>query len=62
MLQAFFSVLVNSASLYTSIYSGSNELYWPDYVGLAIWIIGFAIEVIGDEQLKRHIADKSPGK
>lgn len=55
-------MLVNSASLYTSIYSGSNELYWPDYVGLAIWIIGFAIEVIGDEQLKRHIADKSPGK
>jgi len=57
MLQGFFSVIVNSASLYSTIYTGSNELFWPDYLGLALWIVGFTIEVVGDEQLKRHIAD-----
>jgi steroid 5-alpha reductase family enzyme len=57
MLQGFFSVIINSASLYTTIYTGSNDLGWPDYLGLALWIVGFTIEVVGDWQLKSHIAD-----
>lgn len=57
MLQGIFSVIVNSASLYTTIYSSNDRLYAQDYIGLAIWIIGFTIEVVGDEQLRRHISD-----
>jgi len=62
MLQGFFSLVVNSASLYSTIYTGSNSLLWPDYLGLAIWVVGFTVEVVGDEQLKWHIKDQTPGK
>ena len=37
-------------------------MIWCDFLGLAVWIIGFMIEVVGDEQLRRHIADKTEGK
>jgi len=62
MLQGLFSLIVNSAALYTVIYSENNILTWLDMVGVVIWTIGFAIEWVGDEQLKRHLADKTPGK
>lgn len=62
MLQAFFSIIVNSASLYTVIYTGEPGLIWLDYIGLCVWLFGFVFEIIGDEQLKYHIKDKTPGK
>lgn len=62
MLQALFSLIVNSASLYTTIWTANNSLIWTDYVGLAVWIFGFVFELTGDEQLKIHLADKTPGK
>lgn len=62
MLQAAFSIVVNSASIYSTIYTSSGNLYWTDFVGLAIWITGFTIEVVGDEQLKMHILNKDPNK
>lgn len=62
MLQGLFSVICNSAALYVMIYSGTNQLIWLDYIGIAVWIFGFVFEVVGDTQLKNHIADKTPGK
>ena len=62
MLQGLFSLIVNSAALYTVIYSENNIVTWLDVVGLMVWTFGFAIEWVGDEQLKRHLADKTPGK
>jgi len=62
MMQGVFSLIVNSASLYVCIYSADNQLIWLDYVGLAVWLGGFVFELIGDEQLKMHLADKTPGK
>ena len=41
-------MICNSAALYTIIYSKSNYLIWLDYIGIAVWIFGFAFEVIGD--------------
>jgi len=61
MLQGVFSLICNSAGLYVEIYS-TSDLIWLDFVGLAVWIFGFVFEVIGDYQLKVHIADKTPGK
>ena len=49
MLQGIFSLIVNSASLYTIIYTISPELVWTDWVGMAIWLFGFVFEVVGDE-------------
>ena len=57
MLQAFFSLIVNAASIYITIYTGEQGLIWSDYLGLAVWIFGFAFECLGDWQLKQHIAD-----
>ena len=37
-------------------------MIWLDFLGIAVWLIGFLFEWIGDEQLKIHLADKSPGK
>ena len=62
MLQGLFSLIVNSAALYTAIYSASTTLIWPDYVGAAIWLFGFVFEWVGDHQLSVHLADKTPGK
>ncbi|KMT63130.1 DUF1295 domain-containing protein [Paenilisteria newyorkensis] len=31
----------------------ANELAWWNYAGIAIWIIGFFFEVVGDEQMRR---------
>ncbi len=62
MLQALFSLICNSAALYVLIYSNSTYLIWLDYLGIALWVFGFLFELIGDKQLKDHIADKTPGK
>lgn len=59
MLQAGFSLIVNSASLYIVIYSNGEALSWLDLVGVIVWVIGFLIEWIADEQLSQHLADKS---
>ena len=62
MMQAAFSLVTNSCALYVHIYSNSENLIWLDFVGIAVWLFGFLFEWIGDEQLKRHLADKSPDK
>lgn len=62
MLQGLFSLIVNSASLFTTIYTSDNTLIWSDYVGAAVWIFGFAFECLGDHQLKVHLADRTEGK
>ena len=62
MLQALFSLIVNAASLFTTIYTGTQGLIWSDYLGLAVWVFGFGFECIGDQQLKMHLADKTEGK
>ena len=62
MLQAFLSLIVNSSALYVEIYSDSDELIWLDYLGIGVWLFGFLFEMIGDDQLRRHLADNTPGK
>jgi steroid 5-alpha reductase family enzyme len=62
MLQALFSLIVNSSVIFVTIYTDVPGLIWSDYVGAFIWLFGFVFEIFGDEQLKYHIADKTPGK
>ena len=61
-MQGLFSLIVNGAALYVTIYNSTNGLIWFDYLGIAVWVFGFFFEWIGDHQLKMHLADKSPGK
>ncbi len=37
----------------------SGSLSWLDAIGLAIWIIGFIFEAVGDWQLDRFLKDKT---
>ena len=67
MFQAFCSIIVNSSVLYVQIYSNNdstttNGLTLLDFIGILIWLIGFIFEWVGDDQLRRHLADKTPGK
>ena len=50
-MQGSFSILINASVLYVNIWSHpatSNGLQWSDFVGLAIWAIGFLFEVVSD--------------
>jgi steroid 5-alpha reductase family enzyme len=38
-------------------HSSASGLGWIDYIGMAIWLIGFCFESIGDRQLKVFIRD-----
>lgn len=55
LFQGLFLFLVSlNYNLINSV--NDNNLYWTDFLGLAIWIFGFAFEVIGDAQLKKFIS------
>jgi len=62
MLQGLFSLIVNGPAFFITIYTSTKPLVWLDYLGAAVWLIGFLIELIADAQLKMHIADRTPGK
>jgi steroid 5-alpha reductase family enzyme len=64
LMQGLFALIANSAALFTAIFSakGDSTLTPFDIAGVIVWIIGFLIEVISDEHLREHLADKSPGK
>jgi len=50
-MQGVFSVIVNCSALFVNLYSKKQtggELWYTDYVGLGVWIIGFAIEYMAD--------------
>ena len=51
MLQAIFSLVINSSALFVSIWSGP-QFFWLDVVGAFIWALGFLIEIIADWQLQ----------
>ena len=61
MMQGIFSLVVNSAALYISIYSSESELQITDYLGFGLWIFGFLFEAIGDSQLKSFLKKQKSG-
>ncbi len=56
LLQGFLLWLV-SAPLLGAMYYSSGQLWWLDYVAVAIWLIGFVFEAGGDFQLARFKAN-----
>ncbi|MFW5838678.1 MAG: DUF1295 domain-containing protein [Bacillota bacterium] len=58
MIQGIINFVVGSAS-YTVIkfnnFTFSQDLWWLVSIGLIIAVIGLFFEVVGDEQLRRHI-------
>lgn len=54
MLQGFFMFVVGMSSYYINSYGG--ELTLVSYIGIGVFLIGYGFEVIGDHQLKNHVA------
>ncbi len=59
MLQGLFMFAIGSTVYYLNVNDVSFN--YLSIVGLVIWLIGYLFEVIGDRQLKRHIASKRGG-
>lgn len=61
-VQALLATLISSAVIHINL-SLPTELSTYAYVGLAIWLVGFLFESVGDLQLKRFLGDtKNKGK
>ena len=51
MMQALFSLIVNSSAMFVSVWS-TAEFFWLDVVGAAVWAFGFIFELVSDWQLQ----------
>jgi len=47
MMQAVFSLIVNSSALFVSIWS-TDQFFALDAVGAGIWLFGFVFELVAD--------------
>ena len=59
MLQGLFQFMIGSVVFYINIYN--PEFNMISLIGVGLWVIGYYYEVIGDRELKIHIA-KRDGK
>ncbi|MDT8336320.1 MAG: DUF1295 domain-containing protein [Candidatus Izemoplasmatales bacterium] len=60
MLQGFFMFVVGLGIFWINVTTFTGDLSIPVLViGVIIWIIGYYFEVVGDRQLKKHIANKN---
>lgn len=57
LLQGLVIFIVALPVTLTLVYPGATPIEWLAYVGLALWLVGFFFEVVGDYQLDRFIAD-----
>ncbi len=56
LLQGFFLFLIASPVLQINMHSVTS-LGYLDYIGIAVWIVGFIFESVGDAQLKNFISN-----
>ena len=61
-MQGILSLMINSSALFVAIFSIDNDVAWTDYLGTAIWLVGFLIEVVSDAQLAAHVTLKEAGR
>jgi steroid 5-alpha reductase family enzyme len=59
ILQAIFLWAIALALQWGQLSSQPERLTWLDYLGLALWMIGFFFEAVGDWQLARFKANPS---
>lgn len=60
IVQAILATTICIPIIHINLFNGSAWTMFT-WIGLIIWCIGFAIEVIGDSQLKKFLSDKSNG-
>jgi len=55
LLQGLLAVLVSFPTLIAGTFGGSHNLGFLAFLGLALWIVGFFFEVVGDWQLDQFM-------
>lgn len=59
LLQGFLMVVVGYPFVHMTVFGNNSEIVITSLVGLALWLIGFFFETVGDWQLDRFIASKT---
>jgi steroid 5-alpha reductase family enzyme len=58
LLQGVFMTLISMPVLVVGT-AGGPEFGWLDICGVAVWLVGFVFESVGDAQLARFLGDKA---
>jgi steroid 5-alpha reductase family enzyme len=62
LVQGILATIVSTSVIVINT-SGVHELGVRAFIGLAVWVVGFIFEAVGDKQLRNHLADpKNKGK
>lgn len=56
-LQALLAWVIAAPLAYPHFLSGAPSLGWLDAFGIAVWAVGLTFEALGDDQLRRFLAD-----
>jgi steroid 5-alpha reductase family enzyme len=56
VLQGFFMLLISLPVIIVNTVE-NEALAWPDWMGLAVWAVGFTFEAMGDYQLSQFVND-----
>jgi steroid 5-alpha reductase family enzyme len=56
-LQGLLAWLISLPLLAAATAAGPEGLIWLDWLGIAVWLVGFVFEAGGDWQLQRFLAD-----
>ncbi len=57
MLQGLFLLMISASTIV--VINGESTFSWINYLGIAIWIVGFYFEAVGDHQLQQFIKNPS---
>jgi steroid 5-alpha reductase family enzyme len=57
LLQGVLAWFISLPLLAATVYDLPAGLIWLDYLGIAVWVVGFVFEAGGDWQLSRFLAD-----
>lgn len=53
MLQGLFLLMISASTIV--VINGESAFSWINYLGIAVWVVGFYFEAVGDHQLKQFI-------
>lgn len=57
LLQGILMVIIGYPFVHAGVYGESADVGWVALVGVAVWVVGYFFEVVGDYQLDQFIAN-----
>jgi steroid 5-alpha reductase family enzyme len=59
LLQGFLMIVVGYSFVHAGLFPSESAVGWLQWVGVAVWSVGYFFEVVGDWQLDKFLADES---